>query len=125
MSHSDRVNLGLTFLTNDISATDNISDDEPRLSSLAQSDYVVLAAPMPRFPFSAAMTNHFCKIHRDLQPTTVGRSQRFVTVPRSKEAIYNPLELPSGDFTFSKDPPVINRGFSDVSRSLARGNNFV
>ena len=120
MSYSDRVNLLLTFLADDIPATDNISDDKPRLSSLAQSDYVVPVAPMPRFPFSA-ITNHFRKIHRDLQPTTVGRLQRFATVPHSKEAIYNPLELSSGDFTFSKDPPVIDRGFSDVSRSYMGG----
>ena len=100
----DRVNLAFAFLADDIPATDNISNDELRLSSLAQSQYVVPVAPMPRFPFSAAMTNNFCKIHQDLQPTTVGRSQRFVTVPCSKEAIYNPLELPSGDFSFFTDP---------------------
>ena len=121
MSHSDRVNLARAFLANDIPATDNISKDKPHLSSLAQTDYVVPEAPMPRFPFSAAMTNNFRKIHRDLQPTMVGRLQLFATVPRSKEATYNPLELPSGDFSFSKDPPVIDRGFSDVSRSYAGG----
>ena len=92
-----------------------MSDDKPRLSSLAQSDYVVPVAPMPRFPFSAAMKNNF----QNLQPIMMGRPQHFVTVPRSKEAIYNPLELPSEYFTFSKDPPVIDRGFSDVSRCHA------
>ena len=99
---------------------DNISNDERRLS-LAQSEYVVEVAPMPRFTFSVAMTNNFRKIHRDLQPTRVGRSQHFATVPRSKEAIYNPLELPSGGFSFSKDPPVIHCGFADVSPSRVGG----
>ena len=121
MSHSDRVNLARAFLADDIPATNNISNDEPCVSSLAQSDYVVPVAPMPRFPFSAAMTNHFHKIHQDLQPTTVGRSQRFATVSLTKEAIYNPFELPSRDFSFSKDPPVIDRGFSDVTCSHAGG----
>ena len=86
---------------------------------------MVAVAPMPRFPFSAAMTNNFRKIHRDLQPTTVGRSQHFATVPRSKEAIYNPLELPLGGFSFSKDPPVIHRGFADVSRSCVGGGEHI
>ena len=76
---------------------------------------------LPRFPFLAAMTNNFRKIHRDLQSTTVGRSQCFETVPRSKEAAYNPLELSLGGFSFSKDPPVVHRGFLDVSRSRAGG----
>ena len=72
MSHSNRVNLVLVFLPNDIPATDNISNDEPWLS-----DCVVPVAPMPRFPFSAAMTKHLRKIHRDLQPTTVDRLLLF------------------------------------------------
>ena len=56
MSDLDRVNLAHAFLADDIPATDNISNDESCLLSLAQSDYVVPVAPMPRFPFSAAMT---------------------------------------------------------------------
>ena len=78
--HTQMVNLARAFLADDIPATDDISNSKPGLLSLTQSDYVVPVVPMPRFPFSVAMTNHFRKIHL------------FATVSHSKEATYNPLK---------------------------------
>ena len=93
----------------------------PRLSALAQADYNVPLAPQPPFPFSEAMINHFQKIQQELQNTPGGISHRFATVPRSREPMYSPLELPSTGFRLSQDSPVVDKGFTDISRSQVGG----
>ena len=118
-SHAERITLARSFLTDELPITDSAAAIVPRLSALAQADYVVPVTTQPGFPLSSAMVNHFHQIHCDLQPPPVGKSQRFATVPRSRDTLYAPEVLSSGHFPFSRESPVVDRGFADISRSTA------
>ena len=63
------------------------------------------------------MINHFQKIQQELQTTPGGKSHRFALVPRSREAMYSLLELFSTGFLFSRYSPVVDKGFTEISRS--------
>ena len=117
MSHSERVILARTFLCDELPATDSLDPRTvPRLSALAQADYTVPIAPQPGFPFSEAMIDHFQKIQQELQTTPKCKSHRFASVPRSRETMYSPLELPSTGFLFPRDSPVVDKDFTEISR---------
>ena len=121
MSHSERVTLARTFLGDELPATDSlVPRTVPRLSALAQADYNVPVAPQPGFPFSEAMINRFQKIQQELQTTPGVKSHRFASVPRSRVAMYSPLELPATGFRLSQDSPVEDMGFTEIS--LSRGS---
>ena len=105
MSHSERIILAHTFLCDELPATESlVPRTVPRLSALA--DNTVPVAPQPGFPFSEETINHFQKIQQELLTTTGGKSHRFASVPRFREAMYSPLELSSTGFLFSRDSPV-------------------
>jgi len=124
MSHSERVILARTFLCDEL-PTDNLDPHTvPRLSALAHADYTDPVAPQPGFPFSEAMINHFQKIQQELQTSPKGKSHRFASVARSKENMYSPLELPSTNFQFSRDSPVVDREFTEISRSQDGGTRL-
>ena len=93
----------------------------PRLSALAQADYTTPVAPQPGFSCSEEMINHFQKIQQELQTTPGCKSHRFVSLPRFREAMYSPLELSSTDFLFPWDSPVVDMGFTEISRSQVGG----
>ena len=67
------------------------------------------------------MINHFQKIQQELQTTPGGKSHGFASVPRSREAMYSTLELPSTGFRLSRDSPVVDKGFTEISRSQVGG----
>jgi len=93
----------------------------PRLSALAQADYIIPIALQPGFLFAEAMINHFQKIQQELQTTPRGKSHRYASVPRSRETMYSPLELPSTGFLFSRDSPVVDKDFTEIFRSHVGG----
>ena len=93
----------------------------PRLSALAQADYTTPVAPQPGFSCSEEMINHFQKIQQELQTTPGCKSHRFVSLPHFREAMYSPLELSSTDFLFPWDSPVVDMGFTEISRSQVGG----
>ena len=122
MSHSERVFLARTF-DGELPATDSLVPPiVPRLSALAQAEYNVPVAPSLDFVFSEAMINHFQKIQQELKTTPRGQSHRFASIPRSREAMYSPLELPSTGFRLSQDSPVVDKGFTEISRSQVGGS---
>ena len=49
------------------------------------------------------------------------KSHQFVSVPRFREAMYSPLELSSTGFLFPWDSPVVDMGFTEISRSQVGG----
>ena len=117
-SHSDRITMERSFLTDKLPVTDGAAPAVvPRLSALAQADYVVPVTTQPGFPLSSAMVNHFYQIHCELQPPPVGKSQRFASVPRSRDTLYASEARSSGHFPFSRESPVVDKGFADISRS--------
>ncbi|KAK2138491.1 hypothetical protein NP493_7646g00001 [Ridgeia piscesae] len=125
MSHSERVILARTFLCDELPATDSlVPRTVPCLSALAQADYNIPVVLQPGFPFSEAMINHFQKIQQELQTTPGGKSHRFVSVPRSREATYSPLESSSTGFLFSRDSPVGDKSFTEISRSQVEGTRL-
>ena len=66
VSHSERVILVRTFLSDELPATDSlVPHTVPRLSALTQADYTIPVTPQPGFPFSEAMMNHFQKIQQE------------------------------------------------------------
>ena len=94
---------------NELQVTENITPDtEPRLSALAQADYIVYVTPQPGFPISLAMVNHFHQIHRHLQPPPMGKSQRFASFPHTKETFYSPNVRSSRNFPF-RESPIVDR----------------
>ena len=114
MSHSERVILASTFLCDELLATDSLDPHTvPRLSALAQADYTVPVTPQLEFPFSEAMISHFQKIQQELQTSLGGKSHRFASVPGSREAMYSALELSTTGFLFSRDFPVVDKGFTE------------
>ena len=122
MSHSERVILARTFLGDELPVTDSlVPRTVPFLSALAQADYNVPVAPQPGFPFSEAMINHFQKIQQELQTTPGGKSHRIASVPRSREAMYSPLEIPSTGLRRSQHSLVVDKGFTEISRSQVGG----
>ena len=99
------------FLSDELPATDSLVPRTlPRLSPLTQADYTIPVTPRP---FSEAMVNPFQKIQQELQIPPVGKSHRFASVPRSREALYSPLELYSTGFLISWDCPVVDKGFTE------------
>ena len=122
MSHSERVILACTFLCDELPIMDSLDPRTvPRLSALAQANYTVPVVPQPGFPFSEAMINHFQNIQQELQTTPRGKSHRFASVPRSREVMFSPLEIPSTGFLFSQDSPVVDKDFTEISRSQMGG----
>ena len=121
-SHAEPITLARSFLTDELPVTDGAAPAiVPRLSALAQADYVVPVTTQPGFPLSSAMVYLFHQIHCDLQPPPVGKSQRFASVPRSRDTLYAPEARSSGHFPFSRESPVVDRGFADISRSTSGG----
>ena len=121
-SHAEPITLARSFLTDELPVTDGAARATvPRLSTLAQVDYVVPVTTQPGFPLSSAMVNNFHQINCDLQPPPVGKSQRFASVPRSRDTLYAPEARSSGHFPFSRESPAVDGGFADISRSTPGG----
>ena len=64
--------------------------------------------PQPGFPFSEALINQ--------------KIQQFTLVLHSREALHSPLELSSTGFLFSRDSPVADKSFTEISRSQVGGS---
>ena len=57
------------------------------------------------------------KIQQELQNPQVGNSHQFTSVFRSREALHSPSEFSSTGFLFSRDSPVVDKSFTEISRS--------
>ena len=100
MSHSERVILARTFLSDKLPATDSlILRTVPRLSALAQVDYTVLVSPQPGFQFSEAMINHFQKIQLEFKNLRWANHTNLLRY-FAPEALHPLLELSSTGFLF-------------------------
>ena len=51
----------------------------------------------------------------------VGNSHQFTSVLRSREALHSPLELSSTGCLFSRDSPVVDKSFTEISPSQVGG----
>ena len=61
------------------------------------------------------------KIQQELKNAQVGNSHQISLVLRSREALHSPLELSSTGFLFSRDSPVVDKSFTEISRSQVGG----
>ena len=116
MSHSERVNLASTFLSDELPATDSlVPRTVPRLSTLTQ------VGPAAWFSFFWGIDQSLQKIQQELENPQVGISHQFTSVLRSSEALHSPLELSSTCCMFSRDSPVVDKSFTEISRSQVGG----
>ena len=52
-----------------------------------------------------------------IKNSQVGNSHQFTSALRSRQALHSPLELSSTGFLFSQDSPVVDKRFTEISRS--------
>ena len=75
--------------------------------------------PQPSFPFSEQSLQKF---QQELKNPQVGNSHQLTLVLRSREALHSSLELSSLGYLFSRDSPVVDKSFTEISLSQVAGS---